>query len=143
MCPRSAGTVGSGCDPSARPIQITSRTARHSLWRFVVHCVQVRQLHSKHRRLQRIEPEVPADALVEILRLGAMVAKQPDLSCASAASFVVIRPPSPNAPRFLLGKNEKQPTVPIVPAWRHLISGANCLRRILDDRQPARSARSP
>ena len=29
---------------------------------------------------------------------------------------VVTRPASPNAPRFLLGKNEKQPAAPIEPA---------------------------
>ena len=34
------------------------------------------------------------------------------------ASFVVTQPPSPNAPRFLLGKNEKHPYSPMLPAVR-------------------------
>jgi len=32
-------------------------------------------------------------------------------------SFVITIPPSPIAPRFLLGKNEKHPRVPILPAF--------------------------
>ena len=39
---------------------------------------QVRQLDPQHRGLNRIEPEVAANPLVEVLRLGAMVAEQPD-----------------------------------------------------------------
>src|SRR2546426_194524 len=41
-------------------------------------------------------------------------------SCASAASLVVTRPASPNAPRFFEGKNEKQASAPNAPAWRPL-----------------------
>ena len=37
---------------------------------------------------------------------------------ASASSCVTIMPPSPNPPRFLLGKNENVPTVPSSPAIR-------------------------
>ena len=63
----------------------------------------------------RVDAEVAADQVVEVLRLHPVLANQPQLLCASAASFAVTRPASPNAPRFLLGKNEKQPIAPIVP----------------------------
>ena len=39
---------------------------------------------------------------------------------ARAGSLVVMMPPSPTPPRFLEGKNEKQPTVPMEPALRPL-----------------------
>ena len=39
---------------------------------------------------------------------------------ASPSSFVSSRPASPNAPRFLLGKNEKQPAAPSPPSSRDL-----------------------
>src|SRR5579862_3402803 len=34
--------------------------------------LEVRQLHPQHRRLKRIEPEVPADTRVEVLRVRAV-----------------------------------------------------------------------
>ena len=43
-----------------------------------VHAREVRQLDPQHRRLQRVEPEVAADPLVEVLRLRAVIAQQPD-----------------------------------------------------------------
>ena len=41
---------------------------------------------------------------------------------ASASSFVVTRPPSPNAPRFLVGKKEKHPKAPRPPTGTPLYS---------------------
>ena len=52
---------------------------------------------------------------------------------ASRSSLVVSSPASPNAPRFLLGKNEKQPNAPMPPTGWPLIGGADRLRGILDD----------
>ena len=47
-------------------------------------------------------------------------------------------PPSPNAPRFLLGKNEKQPAIPIEPAGRHHIFNQYVIRVPDRDRVRAR-----
>ena len=59
--------------------------------------------------------EVAADALVEVLRLGAVVAQQPHLVRERRVVGRDAARASPNAPRFLLGKNEKQPAVPDRP----------------------------
>ena len=74
---------------------------------------EMRRLDAQHGRLQRVHPEV---------------ARRPDggstsascRACAAAARAprahrrsVVSRPASPKAPRFLLGKNEKQPNAPM------------------------------
>ena len=74
------------------------------------------------RRLDRVEAEVAADVLVEVLRLGAVVPEQRELVDTRASSLVTIMPPSPAAPRFLLGKKLKQPTVPMLPALRPFVS---------------------
>ncbi len=52
--------------------------------------------------------------------------------CASAGSLVVTRPPSPNAPRFLLGKNEKQPERAEPASRSILVARADGLRRVFD-----------
>ena len=39
---------------------------------------QVRQLHAENRGLQRIHPEISADCLVHVLRMGAVIAQKPD-----------------------------------------------------------------
>jgi hypothetical protein len=44
--------------------------------------------------------------------------------CPRSGSFVTVMPPSPKPPRFLLGKNEKQPISPIEPAFRRCASNA-------------------
>jgi hypothetical protein len=71
----------------------------------------VRQLDTQNCRLQRVEAEIAADTLVVVALLSAVIPQQADF-------VAVTRPPSPNAPRFLVGKNEKQLTRPIVPACR-------------------------
>ena len=49
-------------------------------------------------------------------------------------------PPSPTQSCFL-EKNERQPSAPTVPAWRAgLDVGADRLRGVLDERDPARVA---
>ncbi len=53
---------------------------------------------------------------------------------ARSASRVVSSPASPNAPRFLLGKNEKQPIAPSDADRTRLVRGADRLRRVLDHR---------
>ena len=58
-------------------------------------------------------------------------------SCARAASLVVSSPPSPNAPRFLLGKNEKQPDRAHRSGRLSLVGRADRLRGIFDDRHAA------
>ena len=47
---------------------------------------------------------------------------------------MVTSPASPNAPRFFVGKNEKQPIVPMPPDGRAAIARADRLRGIFDDR---------
>ena len=55
---------------------------------------------------------------------------------ASAASLVTHMPASPNAPRFLVGKNDRQPTSPKLPARRSVrLGGADRLGGILDHQQ--------
>ena len=61
---------------------------------------------------------------------------------ASAASFVVTRPASPKAPRFLLGRTRSIQTRPMPPAGIAVCAG-NRLRGIFDDRESRRARQSP
>ncbi len=55
----------------------------------------MRELHAQNRRLQRVEPEVPADRVVVIFHFSAMLPNRAHLR-ASPASRVVTSPASPN-----------------------------------------------
>ncbi len=94
---------------------------------------QARRLHPKHCRLQRVDPEVPADQAMVILPLGAMGAQQPqpigelvaaggDEPCVAERAEVLAR-----EEREATGQPERSG----VPAAD---GAAERLRRVLDDR---------
>ena len=85
---------------------------------FRVPFAQVRQLHAQNRRLQRVEPEIAPNLAVDVFRLRAVVSKQPHVIGELTRRWSSRDPPSPNPPRFFVGKNEKQPMVPSVPEGR-------------------------
>ncbi len=95
---------------------------------------EVRQLHPQHRGLQRVEPEVAADALVEVFRLGAVVAQQPDFVRQRARRWSSPARRRRTRRGSCSGRTRSSPTVPIVPACRPLIGRADRLRGILDHR---------
>ena len=98
---------------------------------------QVRQLHAQHRRLQRIEPEVAADLVVVVLRLGAMVAKAAD---PGRQPLVVGRDEPGIAKRteILARKERKAAERAHRSGMSALVGGADRLSGILDDRQSRR-----
>jgi hypothetical protein len=62
-------------DPSVEPVFVEERVVAVGVGAARVRPrVQMRKLDAQHRRLQRVEPEVAADFLVEVLRLGAVIA---------------------------------------------------------------------
>ena len=101
---------------------------------------QVRQLGQQHGRLQRVQPAVEARPRRGSTACCPPCSRSRRSRSASASSCVTIMPPSPNAPRFLLGKNDRVPTVPSSPATRQvavdLAPRADGLRRVLDQREP-------
>ena len=77
---------------------------------------EMRQLDGQHGGLERVEAEVAADELVEILLRHAVHAGGAQTGCEGRGPCAVVRPPSPNAPRFFDGKKLNQPSLPIEPA---------------------------
>ena len=82
--------------------------------------VEMRRLDAEDRGLQRVHAEIAADQVVVVLRLHPVRPQQPRALRQRHRHCVVSRPASPNAPRFLLGKNEKQPNAPRPPSGRDL-----------------------
>ena len=110
----------------------------------LVPTVETCQGDSQHRRLDRVEPRVPADQLIGDLVAGPVEAQQPR-ALRSAGSAVAIAPPSPRQKRFLEGKKLKVATSPSVPARLPSQARAGGLCGVLEHRQrrgPASSSRS-
>jgi len=96
---------------------------------------EVRQLDAQHRRLQGVEPEVAADAPVEVLGVGAMVPQQPDL----LRQWIVVRRDESavaECTEVLAGKEREAPDRAHRSGLASLVGRANGLRCILDDGNP-------
>ena len=91
-------------------------------WRGVAPLGQVGQLGQQHRGLQRVEPAVGAHLVVEVLPGPAVQPEPPRAARPARRPGSPSCPPSPQAPRFLLGKNERVPTVPSSPDIRQVPS---------------------
>ncbi len=109
--------------------------------------VEVRQLHREHRGLERVEPRIHPDPLVNVALHAAMCAQHPH-ALAIRSSVLSTMPASPAAPRFFDGKNEKAPNKPYVPAMRTVTPSpvgprADRLRRVFDDRRTVGGRRIP
>ena len=104
---------------------------------------QMRRFHAKHRRLQRIEPEIAADPRVVILRLGAVVANERDFT---RQRRIVGRDESRVAEGAeILRREEGETAGATQPAGlTRADAGSDRLRGVLDDgnaRAPRRSFR--
>ncbi len=96
----------------------------------------VRELDGQERGLQRVEPKITADVLVEVLRLRAVRAEHPR----AAREIVVVRDENAAVaePAQILRREEaehsERPHAADLPS---LVRRAHGLRRVLDDRNPA------
>ena len=69
----------------------------------VVPAVEPAQLHAQQRGLQGVEPRRGADHAVVVARLLAVRSQEADARFGRSGSAVTTAPPSPQAPRFLVG----------------------------------------
>ena len=93
----------------------------------------MRQLDPEHRCLNRVEPEVAADALVKVARLGAVVPEQANL----VRELLVVRRDEPaiaEPAEVLAGEEREAADMADRARLASFVGGANRLAGIFDDR---------
>ena len=94
--------------------------------------LQAGQLHRQDRRLQRVQPEVPADVLVGSTWAWSRGPASAGTSRQGRSSLVVIRPPSPKQPRFFEGEETEAADIADPSDLAALVLRADGLGTILD-----------